>query len=570
MSGPAAEQVFHSGKIITVDSGFRIAQAVAIAGGRFIAVGSNADVQRHATVATQMVDLKGRSVVPGLIDGHAHADREGLKLVFPALGKVRSIADILDRIAELVCAAKPGEWIVTMPIGDPPTYFNVPDILAERRFPTRQDLDRVAPDNPVYIRAIWGFWRHTKPLVSIANTRALELAGITRDTRPPLSTISIEKDAAGEPTGVFVEDTLMPVMELTLMRCAPGFTHADRVRTLPLAMRAYHAFGTTSIFEEHGVAAELMRAYKEVHRAGALTMRTALVASPDWEFLPDVPFERVMSSWFGWLSEPSFGDDFLRVTGLFVSMDVEEENIVRSRALPYTGWAGFHYHSALPRARLKELLIACARNRIRVTCIRRNMLELFDEVNRVVPIGDLRWVFGHISALTPDEVSRVRDLGLAVTTHTNRYVYKEGHLLKQRLGAARENEISPLRSLTAAGVKVSLGTDNVPVSMFHPMWQAVARKSLYTGETIAPAEKLSREDALRASTINGAWLTFEENQKGSIEPGKLADLAILSADPLTVEEDALKDISSDMTIVGGKTVWSSYLKNPNLAADKRG
>jgi len=557
MNEHSADLIFHNGKIITVDARFRIAQGVAISGGRFAAVGSDADVRRHAGAATRMIDLKGRTVVPGLVDGHAHADREGLKLVFPALGKVRSIADILDRIAELVRAAKPGEWIVTMPIGDPPTYFDVPDILKEKRFPTRYELDEVAPDNPVYIRSIWGFWRHTKPLVSIANTRALELAGITRDTPAPLPSVSIEKGADGEPTGIFVEDTLMPVMELTLLRCAPGFTHQDRVRTLPEAMRAYHAFGTTSIFEEHGVSAELMRAYKEVHRAGGLTMRTALVASPDWAAIPEGPFERIITGWFGWLSEPTLGDEFLRITGLFVNMDVEAENIVRSRAHPYTGWAGFHYHNALPRERLKELLIACARNRIRVTSIRRNMLELFDEVNRVVPIGDLRWVFGHISVLTQDEINRAADLGLAVSTHTNRYIYKEGHLLKQRLGAERENEISPLRSLVDAGVKLSLGTDNVPVSMFYPIWQAVARKSLYTGEVIAPEQKLSREQALRAATVDSAWLTFEEDKKGSIETGKFADLAVLSADPLTVEEDGLKDISSELTVVGGKIVWGN-------------
>ncbi len=557
MNEHSADLIFHNGKIITVDARFRIAQGVAISGGRFAAVGSDADVRRHAGAATRMIDLKGRTVVPGLVDGHAHADREGLKLVFPALGKVRSIADILDRIAELVRAAKPGEWIVTMPIGDPPTYFDVPDILKEKRFPTRYELDEVAPDNPVYIRSIWGFWRHTKPLVSIANTRALKLAGITRDTPAPLPSVSIEKGADGEPTGIFVEDTLMPVMELTLLRCAPGFTHQDRVRTLPEAMRAYHAFGTTSIFEEHGVSAELMRAYKEVHRAGGLTMRTALVASPDWASMPEGPFERIITGWFGWLSEPTLGDEFLRITGLFVNMEVEAENIVRSRAHPYTGWAGFHYHNALPRERLKELLIACARNRIRVTSIRRNMLELFDEVNRVVPIGDLRWVFGHISMLTQDEINRAADLGLAVSTHTNRYIYKEGHLLKQRLGAERENEISPLRSLVDAGVKLSLGTDNVPVSMFYPIWQAVARKSLYTGEVIAPEQKLSREQALRAATVDSAWLTFEEDKKGSIETGKFADLAVLSADPLTVEEDGLKDISSELTVVGGKIVWGN-------------
>ena len=128
----------------------------------------------HTTPDTRAFDLKGRAVMPGLIDGHAHMDREALRNVFPSLGTVRSIKDIQDRIAELARGKKPGEWIVTMPIGDPPYYFDVPDILAEKRWPTRQELDAAAPNNPVYIRSIWGFWRGTLPIVSCANTRSAQ------------------------------------------------------------------------------------------------------------------------------------------------------------------------------------------------------------------------------------------------------------------------------------------------------------------------------------------------------------------------------------------------------------
>src|SRR5262249_7039559 len=161
-----------------------------------------------------VVDLKRRAVVPGLIDGHAHMDREGLKLICPALGPARSIRDIQDRITELARDKPAGEWIVTMPIGDPPYYFDVPDMLAEKRWPTRQELDAAAPEHPVYIRAIWGFWRHSLPLVSIANTAALRLAGITRDTPSPVPTLTIVKDANGDPTGVFVEREMQPLAEL--------------------------------------------------------------------------------------------------------------------------------------------------------------------------------------------------------------------------------------------------------------------------------------------------------------------------------------------------------------------
>jgi len=193
-----AGTILRNGKIVTVDAAFTIAQSVAVAGDRIIAVGPNDAMAAHAGPATRIIDLKGKTVVPGLIDGHAHMDREALRSVFPSLGHVRSIRDIQDRIAELARGKRPGEWIVTMPIGDPPYYFDVPEILAEKRWPTRQELDAAAPNNPVYIRAIWGFWRGTFPLVSCANTAALQRAGIRRDTASPVDTLTIVADSKNE------------------------------------------------------------------------------------------------------------------------------------------------------------------------------------------------------------------------------------------------------------------------------------------------------------------------------------------------------------------------------------
>ncbi len=200
-----ADLVLKNGKLITVNSRSTIEQAVAIRGERILAIGSNAAMGPHIAPGTQVVDLRGRAVIPGLIDGHAHMDREGLKSVFPSLGKVRSIHDIQDRIADLARHAKPGEWIVTMPIGDPPFFLNVPDILAEKRWPNRHDLDAAAPYNPVLIRCIWGFWRTTPPLVTCVNTEALRRAAIDRNTLSPDPELVIEKDENGDPTGVFLE-----------------------------------------------------------------------------------------------------------------------------------------------------------------------------------------------------------------------------------------------------------------------------------------------------------------------------------------------------------------------------
>jgi predicted amidohydrolase YtcJ len=234
-AGPSADLILSNAKVITIDRDFTIAQAIAIAGDRILAVGSNDTLAAHITPETRMVDLKGRTVMPGIIDGHAHMDREGLKSVYPALGQVRSIRDIQNRIAELARVTPRDEWIVTMPIGDPPYYFDVPDILAEKRWPIRQELDAAAPNNPVFIRSIWGFWRHSLPLVSIANTEALRRAGITRDTVSPVASLTIEKDGAGEPTGVFVEREMQPLAELIWFRQSFGFTRRTGPR--PCAYR---------------------------------------------------------------------------------------------------------------------------------------------------------------------------------------------------------------------------------------------------------------------------------------------------------------------------------------------
>jgi predicted amidohydrolase YtcJ len=553
-SFPEADAILSGGKIITCDSRFTIAQALAIRDGRILAAGDEDMVARHRGAITELVDLAGRAVVPGLIDGHAHMDREGLKDVFPSLAGCRSIAAIKARIAAIAQTKLPGEWIVTMPVGEPPYYWDVPDSLEERRWPTRHDLDEAAPNNPVYIRPIWGFWRHTLPLVSIANSRALELAGVGRSTQAPVGSVEIGRDARGEPDGIFIERGFVPLVELTWFRMAPGFTVAHRISGLPRAAAAYHAYGTTSIYEEHGVAGELLQAYRQVADAGNLTMRSHLVFSPDWRGVEDVDPSRLVEGWSHWLAGRGLGDDMLRVSGIITEIGRTADNVLRAGAAPYTGWAGFNYDMGLERERAKALLIACARNGIRVVGIWPNMLDLFAEVDQVVPIRDLRWVLGHISVLTREQVSLIRDLGLVVTTHTNRYILKEGHLLKERFGLPDEEAISPLRWLDEAGIRFSLATDNVPVSLWHPMWQCVSRMNLHTQRAIAPSQAISRERALRAATNDGAWLTMDEDRKGSLEPGKFADLAVLSDDPLTCGEASMAEIEADITVVGGRVV----------------
>ena len=556
----AADLVLRNGNIITVDVGFTIAQALAIAGDRIAAVGPNVAMTPHIGPGTRILDLKGKTVIPGLLDSHAHMDREGLKTIFPSLGRVRSIRDIQDRIAELARKSRPGEWIVTMPIGDPPFYFDVPDILAERRWPTRQELDKAAPNNPVLIRCIWGYWRSSPPLVSCANSAALKRAGITRETVSPVPELKIERDRNGDPTGVFSESEMQPLAELIWFREATRFSRTDRARALPISAQTYHAYGTTGVFEEHGVANEVLRAYKDVFRDGNLTMRAALVFSPNWKAAAGAPLGPFMEAWGGWLGEPALGDDWLKVTGLYVDIQHRASDDIRATAAaPYTGWSGFNYDTGLSPERLKELALHCAHNDIRVITIATfspGIIDILEQVDREVPLKGRRWVVGHVNVMSPRDIERVARMGLLITTHTNRDIYKSGHLLQKALPPEQRGQITPLRQLLDAGVKVALVTDNVPVSMFWPIWESVARLSV-TDERVAPKEAITRAEALRCSTLNGAYLTFDEAKKGSIEPGKLADLAVLSADPLSVEENSIRVIRSLMTMVGGRIVFQA-------------
>ncbi|MBX9776743.1 MAG: amidohydrolase [Xanthobacteraceae bacterium] len=552
---PAADLILRNGKVITIDGASTVTQAIAVANDNIIAVGPDDAMAPHAGPNTRVVDLKGKAVIPGITDGHAHMDREGLRNVFPSLGRVRSIRDIQDRIAELARGKQPGEWIVTMPIGNPPYYFDVPDILAEKRWPTRQELDQAAPNNPVYIRSIWGFWRGTFPIVSCANTEALKRAGITRDTASPVKSLTIEKDGNGDPTGVFVEQEMQPITELLWFREATRFSHQDRMKALQESQRLYHAVGTTGIFEGHGAAGELIRVYKQTHRDGALSMRTTLAFSPDWLAAGNAPLGPFVDSWAAWLGEPAIGDDRLKMSGVYVSLGQNPASAVRSAAAgAYTGWAGFNYTSGLPRPQLKEVLVRLAANDIRVVMNGPPVLDLYDEVDREVPLKGKRWVIAHINDFSPKDVERIVRMGLVLTTHTNNYLYKGLHVHAKRLPPERHDEIVPLRSLLDAGVKVSLATDNVPISNFLPVAQTIQRRSYVTKQVVAPKQALSRMEALRCATADGAYLTFDEDKRGTLQVGKYADLVVLSEDPLTVAEDRIEGLTSLMTMVGGRIV----------------
>jgi predicted amidohydrolase YtcJ len=545
--------VLHNGKVLTMADDGVVHQAVAVSGESIQAVGSDRDMLALSDAGTEVIDLQGRTVIPGIIDIHAHMDREGLKRACPSLEGLRSIDEILAAVKQLVDQASPGEWVVTMPVGDPPSYVDVPQCLQEGRYPNRWELDRVSPNNPVYIRGIWTPW-NVPPSVAVANSLALRLAGIDRDTPSPDSSVTIDKDANGEPTGILMDTARFPSLEFTLMKVVPRFTHAQRVQTLEESMGLYNSVGVTGTYEGHGVAPEVLKAYKELWDAGRMTVRSHLVLSPAWKSVKEAAQE--MDRWGHSASGAGYGDDMLRISGYYLQYrGGRYTSRARSAELPYTGWAGFA-QGYNPPGRYRRLVKLAAQHNLRVNTIVRDgldeVLSIFEEVHRDTPIDDRRWILAHVRETTAGQLDRILKLGLVLETIPLTELWLRGSPLADDAKAAAL--AVPHQTYLELGVPFGFGTDNKPFNPFMTLWSAVTRQERHSGKVLAPDQCLNRSEALKAFTLGGAYFSFDEERRGSLVPGKLADLAVLSGDPLTVPEDEIPGLHSLLTMVGGRMV----------------
>lgn len=547
------EVILHNGKVLTMSPGNNIEEALAVRGEVVLAVGANRDLLSLAGPGTTTIDLGGRTVIPGIIDIHAHMDREGLKQLCPSLEGARSIADILAVIEEQVSHKRPGEWVVTMPVGDPPNYADVPGSLLEGRFPNRWELDRVSPDNPVYIRGIWTPW-NVPPSVAVANSLALQLAGIDRQTQAPDSSVTIDRDARGEPTGILIDSARFPSLEFTLMKVVPRFTHGQRVAALKESMLLYNSVGTTGTYEGHGVAPEVLRAYKELWDAGEMTVRSHLVLSPEWKSIGEA--DKEMARWAHSASGAGFGDGMLRIGGYYIQYRGSRyTSRARSAELPYTGWAGFA-QGYNPPGRFRRLVMMAAQHNLRVNTIVRDtmdeVLEIFEEVHGEVPIDGCRWILAHVRETTPEQLKRIGNLGLVIETIPLTELWLRGRSYVDDPVSA--DRVAAHRSYLEEGVRFGFGTDNKPYNPFETLWSAVSRQERYTGTVLGPSQCLGRLEALHAFTMAGAYFCFEEDRRGSLEPGKLADLAVLSGDFMAMPEDEIPGLTSVYTMLGGRVV----------------
>jgi hypothetical protein len=381
----------------------------------------------------------------------------------------------------------------------------------------------------------------------VANSLALARAGIARGTQAPEG-VEILRDAAGQPTGVFVEHNLVQVLEFTLMQAAPRFGHADRLRGLLESQRRYAARGVTAVYEGHGVAPEVLRVYRETHEGGRLALRCTLALSPTWEGADEG--ERSIPDLAAWAGGRGTGDDRLRVTG----GDPEVARILHA-SQPYTGWAGF-VESADTAEEYRRQAEAAARHGLRVnTLITRalpDVLSIWESIARAAPIRDLRRVAVHLNVAGAEELDRLKRLGVVVTTNPISYLWRSA---AEEAGKAPAPELLlPHRSLARFGIPFGVATDNKPANPWPAFAAVVGRRDMGSGAVLGPGERLTRPPALQALTVGGAWVTFAERERSTLAPGRQADLAVLEQDPLRLPLEELAALTCRLTMVGGRIV----------------
>ena len=547
LAAPAqqADLLLVNGKVITVDKAFAIRSAVAVKDGRIAAVGGRELTRRWK--APRTIDLKGRTLMPGFIDDHLHLISLSPRSVEPA--KARSIAEIGAMVATKAKALGPGEWVVGSGWDEA--------LLAEHRNPTRADLDAVAPDNPVVlVRA----GAHS----AVANSMALKLAGITRATPDPEGGL-IERAADGEPSGIVRERTDL------ILKLVPPSTPAQMRPSYVKSLKDLLVLGITSFMEAwttiddepvdqggvaggggNGVRAHTFKQLRAIYadEGENLPRATLYIMYPGAERLKKFPYHT------------GFGDDRLKLGPIGESAyDGGFTGPTARTSKDYKGQPGFRGTTFMTQATLHEMVETSAALgwQLGIHAIGDEAIDTvaaaYHDVLAAHPKQDHRWFLSHFTMLPTEQTMKTMAADKVWTAAQPNFTYNlEGRYL-QVLDGERLDRINPMATPIAHGVNVVMSSDNLPIGPMVGLYAAVTRKGL-TGHQFALSEAISRQEAIRLYTAKAAALSWDEAKKGSIEPGKFADLIVLDRDPLTVPAEQLLDTKVDLTLVGGKLLWN--------------
>ncbi len=532
-----ADLVLRGGKVITVDKDFRIADGVAIKDGRFLAVGSEEQIVGHIGPSTQVIELAGKAVVPGLIDTHLHQLFAALNGPAVQLLGAKSVADVQKAIGERAARTEPGKWVTA-------SSGWHESILQEGRMPTRHELDPVSPNNPVFIPR----GGH----VVTVNSKALELAGITRDTPNPEGGI-IVRDEKGEATGMLLQNAA------NLVRRILPPPPANMPDLLKAAMRDLNSYGIVGVVEP-GVNEQQIALYRRVHDAGEMTVRTDVL----YRAMRKAEVEKGIAA-----LKAEKNSDMLRFVGIKFPLDGGVEG--GRMSWPYRLVPGEQTNAAyrgvllLPPGGEDEYveglkLIADAGLQAQTHAVGDETIDLivraYERVAKEKPIKPLNWAIMHLFHPSDAALKKMAELGIVATMQDHPVLL--GHNQRRWWGDEHAAYAIPIRKAIDAGVLVGGGSDGpvVPVDPFLSMWWMTTRQVL-KGYALGKEHAITPKEALTLYTINNARIMGVEKERGSIETGKLADLAVLSQNILEVPPDAIRDTKAFMTVVGGKVVYRS-------------
>jgi len=531
-----AETLLRNGRIHTVDAAFSTTTAVAIRGGRIAALGAAAEAL--AGPQTQVIDLGGRTAIPGLIDTHVHQHQWGMNLPAVQLLGARSLADVMTAIGERARTTPPGEWIIASSLWHE-------SILAEGRLPTRWELDAVSPNNPVFIPR----GGH----VVTVNSLGLQRAGISRDTPQPTGGVIVKRED-GEPTGVLL---IAGATSIARRALPPPPPVPEQTRLVVEAMRELNALGVTAVLEP-GISDEVAGIYRALRDQDRMTVRTWLL----WRAANREQIARGIAAQQGWPQHP-----MLRTAGIKFLLDGGVEGARMNE--PYRIVPGEQTNPdyrgilLLPAGGEAELLdglrlIHRAGLQIQTHAVGDYTIDLitrlYGQVDRELgAIRPLRWTVMHIFLPTPAALTEMARLGVMATAQNHPVLL--GHNQRRWWGDERAAYSIPIRRIIDAGVHVGGGTDApvVPGDPFQSMWWMTTRGTL-AGYRLGPEHAITPREALTLYTRNNAVLLGAEAELGSIEVGKRADLVVISQDILAVDAERIRDTRALMTMLEGRIV----------------